>query len=375
MESSGMYSSMGSGMLGLEMSLHHQIPPQQNPNHIQQQSQPSMVAFDHHHQSQPAAKPGLYGYGGKPKAQGLTLSDEDEPATADQSSAEDGKRKMSPWQRMKWTDDMVKLLIMVVYYIGDEGGPDGGVNDKKGGGHGVLQKKGKWKSVSRAMMERGFSVSPQQCEDKFNDLNKRYKRVNDILGKGTACRVVENQTLLESMDLSPKMKEEVKKLLNSKHLFFREIESDSEEDDDDQDVEQSHYEEEEDEADQRSRKRPKKAGSFTPMLQQLSTELTNLCQDSTRSPLEKRHWIRARMMQLDEQQIRVDSQKLELAKQRLKWEKYSSKKEREMEKEKLTNERKRLENDRMVLLLQQKELELLDHLHHQRTSDPSSVTG
>ncbi|XP_031102777.1 uncharacterized protein LOC116006510 [Ipomoea triloba] len=435
MESSGMYSSMGSGMLGLEMSLHHQIPPQQNPNHIQQQSQPSMVAFDHHHhQSQPAAKPGLYGYGGKPKAQGLTLSDEDEPATADQSSAEDGKRKMSPWQRMKWTDDMVKLLIMVVYYIGDEGGPDGGINDKKGGqggGHGVLQKKGKWKSVSRAMMERGFSVSPQQCEDKFNDLNKRYKRVNDILGKGTACRVVENQTLLESMDLSPKMKEEVKKLLNSKHLFFREMcayhnscghgaagspeppapqqnclhsresariqpnlplktpeneneegenkdgESDSsEEEEDDHDLEQSHYEEEEDEADQGlSRKRPKKTGSFTPMLQQLSTELTNLCQDSTRSPLEKRHWIRARMMQLDEQQIRVDSQKLELAKQRLKWEKYSSKKEREMEKEKLTNERKRLENDRMVLLLQQKELELLDHLHHQRTSDPSSVTG
>nr|DAD46122.1 TPA_asm: hypothetical protein HUJ06_004352 [Nelumbo nucifera] len=26
-------------------------------------------------------------------------------------------------------------------------------------------------------MEKGFYVSPQQCEDKFNDLNKRYKRV------------------------------------------------------------------------------------------------------------------------------------------------------------------------------------------------------
>ncbi|XP_019187049.1 PREDICTED: lateral signaling target protein 2 homolog [Ipomoea nil] len=426
MESGGMYSSMGSGMLGLEMSLHHQ-----NPNHIQQQQQ-SMVAFDHHHhhQSQPAAKPGVYGYGGKPKAQGLTLSDEDEPAggpTADQSSAEDGKRKMSPWQRMKWTDDMVKLLIMVVYYIGDEGVPDGGANEKKGGhGGGVLQKKGKWKSVSRAMMERGFSVSPQQCEDKFNDLNKRYKRVNDILGKGTACRVVENQSLLESMDLSPKMKEEVKKLLNSKHLFFREMcayhnscshggatagtaadgsseppapqqnclhsnesariesnlavkapeegcESDQEESDSDEEDDDHGVEEEEE---QGSRKRQKKTGSFSPMLQQLSTELTNLCQDGTRSPLEKRHWIRARMMQLEEQQIGFDSQKLELAKQRLKWEKYSSKKEREMEKEKLTNERKRLENDRMVILLQQKELELLDHLHHQRTTDPShSVTG
>lgn len=433
---------MYSGMLGLEMSLHPQIPPQQNPNpnHIQQQQQQphqSMVSFDHHQHSQPSAKPGVYSYGGKPKAQGLTLSDEDEPAaggaTADQSSAEDGKRKMSPWQRMKWTDDMVRLLIMVVYYIGDEGVPDGANNEKKGS-HGVLQKKGKWKSVSRAMMERGFSVSPQQCEDKFNDLNKRYKRVNDILGKGTACRVVENQSLLETMDLSPKMKEEVKKLLNSKHLFFREMcayhnscggggaaadgsseppaatqqkclhshesarmgpslsrgetikapengeeegeseEEESDEEDDDHDISRSH-EEEDDETEQGSRKRLKKVGSFSPMLQQLSTELTNLCQDGTRSPLEKKHWIRARMMQLEEQQIRYDAQKLELEKQRLKWEKYSSKKEREMAKEKLTNERKRLENDRMVLLLQQKELELLDHLHHQRTSDPSSVTG
>jgi hypothetical protein len=73
------------------------------------------------------------------------------------------------------------------------------------------------------MMEKGFYVSPQQCEDKFNDLNKRYKRVNDILGKGTACKVVENQNLLDTMDLAPKMKEEVRKLLNSKHLFFREM--------------------------------------------------------------------------------------------------------------------------------------------------------
>nr|GMC51370.1 transcriptional regulator EFH1 isoform X2 [Ipomoea batatas] len=101
---------------------------------------------------------------------------------------------------MKWTDNMVRLLIMVVYYIGDEVGSED-----------VLQKKGKWKSVSRAMMERGLYVSPQQCEDKFNDLNKRYKRVNDIIGKGTACKVVENQTLLETLDLSPKMKEEAKR--------------------------------------------------------------------------------------------------------------------------------------------------------------------
>ncbi|URE08255.1 hypothetical protein MUK42_23410 [Musa troglodytarum] len=128
---------------------------------------------------------------------------------------------------MKWTDGMVRLLIQVVYRVGDDGGGAGKKSSSAAAAaasaSALLQKKGKWKSVSRAMMEKGFFVSPQQCEDKFNDLNKRYKRVNDLLGKGTACRVVENQSLLETMDLSPKAKEEARKLLNSKHLFFREM--------------------------------------------------------------------------------------------------------------------------------------------------------
>ncbi|PHU06348.1 hypothetical protein BC332_22837 [Capsicum chinense] len=373
---------------------------------------------------------------------------------------------------MKWTDNMVKLLIMVVYYIGDEVGSEGNNNNNNdpsgkkkgssggGGGVGVLQKKGKWKSVSRAMMERSFYVSPQQCEDKFNDLNKRYKRVNDILGKGTACRVVENQCLLETMDhLSPKMKEEVKKLLNSKHLFFREMcayhnscghnnaagagagagaggasgssvvaeaansqaqkrclhssenanarigasslvkvasgenddeeEADEDEEDDDDEVsgarghdhDDHHHHEDDDDIDERSRKRQRKLGTSSPMVQQLSTELANVVQDRERSPLEKRQWMKTRMMQLEEQHVGYMYQTFELQKQRLKWEKFISKKEREMEREKLMNERKKLENERMVLLLKQKELELLDFLQYHpnnnnhRNSDPSSVTG
>ncbi|PHT71670.1 hypothetical protein T459_22455 [Capsicum annuum] len=310
------------------------------------------------------------------------------------------------------------------------------------------------------MMERGFYVSPQQCEDKFNDLNKRYKRVNDILGKGTACKVVENQCLLETMDhLSPKMKEEVKKLLNSKHLFFREMcayhnscghnnaaaagaganaggasgssvvaeaansqaqkrclhssenanarigasslvkvasgenvddeeDEEDEEDDDDEvsgarghDHDDHHHHEDDDDIDERSRKRQRKLGTSSPMVQQLSTELANVVQDRERSPLEKRQWMKTRMMQLEEQHVGYMYQTFELQKQRLKWEKFISKKEREMEREKLMNERKKLENERMVLLLKQKELELLDFLQYHpsnnnhRNSDPSSVTG
>ncbi|GFP94431.1 hypothetical protein PHJA_001587500 [Phtheirospermum japonicum] len=174
---------------------------------------------NYHPQAQQSSKQ-AHPFSAKPKNQTLTLSDDDDPGFTAENSADDGQKKItSPWQRMKWTDNMVRLLIMVVFYIGDEVVSEGATDNNSSG---ALQKKGKWKSVSRAMMERGFYVSPQQCEDKFNDLNKRYKRVNDILGKGISCRVVENQSLLDTMDhISPKMKEEVKKLLNSKHLFFR----------------------------------------------------------------------------------------------------------------------------------------------------------
>ncbi|KAL2509162.1 sequence-specific DNA binding transcription factor [Forsythia ovata] len=207
----GLYSSLSPGMLGLEMSLQHRLPPPQNTQNSLHMPPPqhSTVGYghqegDYHSQNQQSGKQG-YPHAAKAKNPSLTLSDDDEPGF---SADDDGKKKMSPWQRMKWTDNMVRLLIMVVYYIGDEAGSDQS-NDKKKGGT-VLQKKGKWKSVSRAMMEKGFYVSPQQCEDKFNDLNKRYKRVNEILGKGTACRVVENQSLLDTMDhLSMKLKEEL----------------------------------------------------------------------------------------------------------------------------------------------------------------------
>ncbi|EOY08079.1 Sequence-specific DNA binding transcription factors isoform 1 [Theobroma cacao] len=467
------------GMLGLEMPLHPQQQQQQpqNPQSAQNPHQlhhhPQMVAYSlhetDHSQHQQSVKQG-YPFASKTK-QLSPLSDEDEPGFTPDDGAADAKRKISPWQRMKWTDSMVRLLIMAVYYIGDEAGSEGNdpAGKKKAGG--LLQKKGKWKSVSRAMMEKGFYVSPQQCEDKFNDLNKRYKRVNDILGRGTACKVVENQSLLDTMDLSPKMKEEVRKLLNSKHLFFREMcayhnscghgatagasganhspevatetsqiqhqqaqqqrclhssdtaqiagnsggmdpealkltkvgsdeeddddddDSDDDEDEDDEEAMDGHsrghnghgQEDDEDNDEKSTRKRPRKgalAMSLSPLMQQLSCEAVNVIQDGSKSVWEK-HWMKMRLMQLEEQQVSYQYQAFELEKQRLKWVKFSGKKEREMEKAKLENERRRLENERMVLLVRQKELELVDLQHqHQpqqhsssKRGDPSSITG
>ncbi|KAL5716771.1 hypothetical protein ACHQM5_009894 [Ranunculus cassubicifolius] len=469
----GMLPNLGSNMLGLELPLHphhaqHHNPSLQQQQYSQHQHQQhqQMVNFNSHDTGHLAQSPQCVKQSGYPpnatkgkqtqqQQQQLGLSDDDELGFAAEDGSGDGRKRVSPWQRVKWTDNMVRLLIMVVFYIGDDGCPEGsdapGVNKKKAGA--MLQKKGKWKSVSKAMMEKGFYVSPQQCEDKFNDLNKRYKRVNDILGKGTACRVVENQSLLETMDqLSPKMKEEARKLLNSKHLFFREMcayhnsgahhssesagelannpqqhqqqqqqlcfhsqegvettnlrnrtvrggmqEDHDEDDDNEEDEEDMDEDEDEDSEDEEemqdvgvsgksfnehsggeitdkfsSRKKQRSmissSTSTMPLMQQLSSELASILQDGTKSPWEQRQWMRSRSLQLEEQQLTYQSQAFELEKQRMKWAKFSWKKEREMERIKLNNDRTRLENKRMVLILHQKELQLLDLPRQQGSS-------
>ena len=113
--------------------------------------------------------------------------EEEHSLTNEDNSAEDllGKPKKSlPWQRMKWTDDMVRLLISTIASVEDDGADENPSKRKLAASGGLLKKKGKWKTVSKFMLEKGCYVSPQQCEDKFNDLNKRYKRLNEILGTG-----------------------------------------------------------------------------------------------------------------------------------------------------------------------------------------------
>ncbi|ESQ49065.1 hypothetical protein EUTSA_v10020795mg [Eutrema salsugineum] len=411
-----MFSGFSPRMLSLEMPQNPQNP--QNP-----------VQFQHPHpyaatgnpttgdqQTQPLIKP-LYPYASKPKQLSPASVGDDEDRGSgsgsgchpEDSAGTDGKRKISQWHRMKWTDTMVRLLIMAVFYIGDEAGLSDQIDAKKkiaGGGGGMLQqKKGKWKSVSRAMVEKGFSVSPQQCEDKFNDLNKRYKRVNDILGKGTACRVVENQGLLDAMDhLTPKLKDEVKKLLNSKHLFFREMcayhnscghlgghdqpqpnqapiqgrpeqqscfhaaesgkmariaESEEEEESDMAEDSESEMEDTEEEEEE-TRKKRRKGEGVSPAVKRMREEATRVLEDAGKSALEKKEWMRTKTLELEERKVGYEWEAVEMEKQRVKWLRYRSKKEREMEKANLENQRRRLETERMVLILRRREIELAE---------------
>ncbi|KAG6481916.1 uncharacterized protein LOC122015226 [Zingiber officinale] len=345
-----------------------------------------------------------------------SVSDDDEPSFNDDAGdghQEAGKgRKGSPWHRMKWTDRMVKLLITAVSYIGEDATSECGGRRK----YAILQKKGKWKAISKVMAERGCYVSPQQCEDKFNDLNKRYKRLTDILGRGTSCKVVENPALLNRMNnLSEKMKEDVRKILSSKHLFYEEmcsyhncnrlnlpadpalqhslqlaLRSRDEHDtrrgsheDVDEDDQSSDSDDEEGDAEEHNAVRgdvscfPKRmklgvdheAAVFgNPSAshgcgrglqpQGLAVDMNQVLPDGSKSTLGQQQWDNSYSLQLEEKRLQIQAEMLELEKQRYKWQRFSKKKDRELNKMRMENERMKLENERMSLELRQKEIEM-----------------
>ncbi|KAF5725261.1 hypothetical protein HS088_TW0G00002 [Tripterygium wilfordii] len=165
-----------------------------------------------------------------------------------------------------------------------------------------------------------------------------------------------------------------------------EDESDEDEDDDEDDEEETeegnaraqngHGHEEDDEHDvRRPLKMPRKEETSA-SIQQLNGEVMSVMQDPGKTPWEKSQWLKLRLLHLEEQQVNHQFHAFEIEKQRLKWLKFSSKKEREMERAKLENERRRLENERMMLLVREKEIELLEIQHHhpQQHSPTREVT-
>lgn len=296
--------------------------------------------------------------------------DEDEPSFNEDGS-KGRKGNSSQWQRMKWSDNRVRLLIQVVACVGDDDITlDGGLSKKSSA---CLQKKGKWKTVSKIMVSKGCQVSPQQCEDKFNDLNKRYKRLNDILGRGISCRVVENPSLMDSMPrLSSKMKEDVKKILNSKHLFYPEMcayhngqripncteldllkvsespamghENENEDDESEDDDDDLNHDDDYDHVNDGKHERETVNKIFF-------DEMNEFFEDPKNSKVQKREWVKKRMLQLLEQRIGIESEAFETEKRRFKWQRFCDRKDRELEISKLENERLILENQRMALQL------------------------
>lgn len=432
----GFLSGVSAGILDLETSVQRHQQAQMNISpHNPHHQMNVMTGFENDHRpigtmeakgSTPQAIPINYCKGKGtapvtvPNNENSNTSDEDEPSFTEDGSSENFSgvkgKKGSPWQRMKWADNVIRLLIAVVAFVGDDGTLEGveGLKRKSG----VLQKKGKWKTVSEMMISKGCCVSPQQCEDKFNDLNKRYKRLNEILGRGTTCRVVENPALMDSMpQLTAKMKDDVKKILSSRHLFYQEMcayhngnsipnchdidlqgyvsplargskdnngseeeEAEENEDNDNDELDNDEYDNADGHAQRmgefnQRRKVDQEDDSVWPRYagqDGFEVEMAGIFDDPSKAPWEKREWIKKRMLQVQEQRVTIMAQGFELEKQRFKWLRFSSKKGRDLESSRLENERMGLENERMVLELKQREIEL-DLKRTETSLDPASL--
>lgn len=345
----------------------------------------------------------------------VTMSDDEEGLNEDTTDSQSGKgKKGSAWHRMKWTDSMVKLLITAASYTGEDQGTDLGGGKRNCA---MMQKKGKWKAISKVMGERGCSVSPQQCEDKFNDLNKRYKRLTEILGRGTTCKVVENPALLDRMDnLSDKLKDVARKILNSKHLFYEEMCSyhnnnrnslpadpalqrslqlalrckeendlmrgasgDADEDDQsaDSDYEEDNY------GEHHSTHSNKEALPMQKKMQYMADhedvgfgnsssshhcsqrssphgialDINKVFPDGTSLALAQRDLV-SESAELEKYRLQIEIRELKLAQARLKWEQLCKKKDKELERMRRENEEMENGNKRLELKVRQKALEL-----------------
>ncbi|CAK9143407.1 unnamed protein product [Ilex paraguariensis] len=291
---------------------------------------------------------------------------------------EGGEKNEYPWHRIKWTDQMVKLLINAVSYIEE----DATLDCNTGGG----PKKGKWKVISKVIIERGYHVSPQQCEDKFSDLNKKYKKLNDILGRGISCKIVENPTLLDSMDQSDDAKGDVRKILRSKQLFYQEMCSYHNGNrlflPHDRDLQQSlqlvlkrkgthkrhgvllgaclkgkkQADEHEDVDFGKAMKilDYNTRSDFSPPV-----EITSVSYASNGDEIRESSpnlWLMSRSLQFEEQKVQIQAKTVALEKQRFNWLRISQQEDRELDKMRLENESMKLENERLASELRCREM-------------------
>lgn len=413
-----MVGASGYGVSELQGSIrvnHHPNPMSLQQQHLSQLAQ----GFMGNHPSFPIRMGQGHHMCDHSKTGAKNSPDEDELSSNDEGvegHSDPCKVKGLPqWHRVKWTNSMVKLLITAVSYLSEEmasfercpGGRRKYLN---------LHKKGKWKSVSKVMAERGFFVSPQQCEDKFNDLNKRYKKLNDILGKGISCQVVEKPALLDMMGHLPnKTKDEVRKILNSKHLFYEEMcsyhnnnrlhlphdptlqqslqlalrsrddnDADSRRDMEDMDEDGHDAEIDDHEEYEENCRREVYALSgdrFKRMKQGLDlkdltsgSQLTqDLCQgfhlqsqnksvdmnvsfSENQKTASQEQLLKVQSRQLEEQKLKIELEALELEKQRFKWERFCKRKDRELETFRMENEKMKLENERLALEVKHMEM-------------------
>nr|GEU66382.1 hypothetical protein [Tanacetum cinerariifolium] len=121
---------------------------------------------------------------------------------------------------LKWTDEMARLLVNIISYIGEAEKSEDNASSRKLKRMPMITK---WNAISNVMKERGYTFSPQQCEKKFSDMRRRYNELVGLVGRTKSCEVVENPIILDSLTMPAIQKEEVRKLLGSEQLLFHEM--------------------------------------------------------------------------------------------------------------------------------------------------------
>ncbi|XP_073277974.1 uncharacterized protein [Primulina huaijiensis] len=262
----------------------------------------------------------------------------------------------SLWQRIKWTNEMVKLLITAVCYIGQDSFSESPESETRS------RIKGKWRAISKCMIERGYFVSPQQCEDKFNDLNKKYKRLNDVVGSADSRIVVENPALIETMDIRVETKEEVRKILMCKQLFYLEMFAYHNRNwnyiPQDESLRLSLLSALRGKIKHVSRNgiqeiptvKRQKQGEDRVVSTPPDTNSTQVC-EKDHNPA-----IIARLLQLQEMKRQIQDEKIELEKKKFGWLKSNQLEDRELHELKLENEILKFENERLMLELKSWEI-------------------
>ncbi|XP_051145607.1 uncharacterized protein LOC127261338 isoform X2 [Andrographis paniculata] len=270
------------------------------------------------------------------------------------------ENRESQWQRIRWSEDMVRVLITAVSYVvkalsSCERRP-------------VVPITGKWKAVSLALVERGYQVSPQQCEDKFNDINRKYKRLTDILGSVTS-EVVNDPRLLNSVRVSEVLKDEVRKLLSCRQLFYPEMRSyhscNREHLPPDESLEQSVIcaLTGQSKSDFESRKLESLAKK-----QKLQVDKDGGAPDAESSRMNRRgvggdhedmnRQMLLRAMELKKKKLQIQEEMVELEKAKMKWLKYCYKQDRKLHGMMIENKLMKLENERILLELRNREINL-----------------
>ncbi|KAE9617428.1 hypothetical protein Lalb_Chr03g0035281 [Lupinus albus] len=242
-------------------------------------------------------------------------SDEDEPSFNDgdgEGHHDAGRGKTgSTWQRMKWTDKMVRLMITAVSYIGEDTTSDYGSGRRK---FAVIQKKvlrnnDDIRRSNHDEDDEDMETEDQDFKDNYASHGDSRRMHNPLGGAMNKLRQGQGQDDATTYVDSLNCQEHTKNLYPHGQM---EVQSD---------MNQALHE-----------------GARATWLQQ-------------------KRWIESRSLQLEEQKLQIQVDMLELEKQRYKWQKFSQKKDRQLEKLRMENERMKHENELIALELKRKEMD------------------